>query len=460
MTRHCPPPAAFTLIELLVVVAIIAILAAMLLPALSAAREKARRSSCQVNQKQIGTALEAYMGDYGGYLPAKPAYGRAPLDWIKANGTASITAAGFPTLSIAIDRGVYTDAGSNDMAYTNQNTQCNPAGNWTNTGPDDEMLLSFGSNANDSRLRVNQEGVLQAGPVGLGYLSVGGYLNDMRVFFCPSWDVPANWFCDSLFKTYSTYDAYQYASLRTGYAQLNTVTAVAGLGGFTGKALTHGNYYRAGVNRAGGPATASTYAWHMWSSPKGAVAVQSSYVYRAMPVRGEEADATYNDRETRLARGFTTWAQYPAHFTRPLITTEMGCPLFKTTRQLGGRAIAADTFWRTTADARAMRPGAGVYHHKDGYNVLYGDGHSAWYGDPQQTVAWFTRGTLTDGVSYAAANASYPPFSYTAARVGTLAGVKVDTTLSGAGGQTGGRATVYHGFDQAVGIDANTKPLP
>lgn len=59
MKRH-----AFTLIELLVVIAIIAILAAILFPVFSQAREAARKSSCLSNSKQFGTAILMYAQDY------------------------------------------------------------------------------------------------------------------------------------------------------------------------------------------------------------------------------------------------------------------------------------------------------------------------------------------------------------------------------------------------------------
>ena len=60
---------AFTLIELLVVIAIIAILAAILFPVFAKAREKARQSSCQSNEKQILTAILQYGQDYDEKYP-------------------------------------------------------------------------------------------------------------------------------------------------------------------------------------------------------------------------------------------------------------------------------------------------------------------------------------------------------------------------------------------------------
>jgi len=72
---------AFTLIELLIVIAIIAILAAMLLPALSKAKDKASRTICVNNQKQMALANSMYTNDNREYM-AYPDWGNSYPGWL------------------------------------------------------------------------------------------------------------------------------------------------------------------------------------------------------------------------------------------------------------------------------------------------------------------------------------------------------------------------------------------
>ena len=179
---RCRGISAFTLIELLVVVAIIAILAAMLLPALSAAREKARRASCATNIKQIATGLEAYCSDYSQYYPCWPGIGH------NVRGSHVYLEHGvFKDARLGAGSAIQTQVSGDGTYVASQPSQLwslracgGPTGNWRTIAAWAHDVSGTGNttrpNGRDKRMA----------PMKLGYLLEGGYMADYATLYCPS----------------------------------------------------------------------------------------------------------------------------------------------------------------------------------------------------------------------------------------------------------------------------------
>jgi prepilin-type N-terminal cleavage/methylation domain-containing protein/prepilin-type processing-associated H-X9-DG protein len=89
----CEVRKAFTLVELLVVIAIIAILASMLLPSLSRARESAAQAQCTENLRQLNLGATMYEGDSDGFMPTAYRRTAAEINYVWYNSLAEYTTA-------------------------------------------------------------------------------------------------------------------------------------------------------------------------------------------------------------------------------------------------------------------------------------------------------------------------------------------------------------------------------
>ena len=406
---------AFTLIELLVVVAIIAILAAMLLPALTAARERARRAACSSNLKELGIALESYCGAYGQYFPSTHDYGTM---WSGGDKQGPVRTGEYKRVgSDGTWQSIWTIDPSNVRECSTtygaavRFLRCIYTGKQKKTSVDTTPL---------------PKGTLSMAPNGAGFLLSGGQLPDAKVFYCPSHKLGDS--NDELAEM--KFGAIKVRAFANSLRQWETA------GGFGKDAAEMGDW------GAALPGKNFTFGDQDYYS-RGR-AVFSSYAYRNVPVYmptqahqpGIEADD-----------GFIRW-------TRPLVLTTSNAASFKTQKLLRGRAIMSDMFGNTREYNSFAQPGEGILAHKDGYNILYGDGSGKWYGDVEQRIIyWPATDHRTAKTAYLTTSMTSTTMDYLVNRPGHSTHLKTCDEGGLYGGDGHGSVALWHLLDVAAGID-------